>query len=191
MQVLRLNSCLRLSIASRYARPAPFPTTRYSTSTEEKDDFKPVYRLPLIIAARAICRLKLYQTAIVAGLTGFSIISQANLTLPIILSTVSLAMLAVMGEFFRRLIGLIYVNPETNKVKIAHLTFWGNRREVIHNITDIVPISDTRDRYSDIFVKVNFYDKSTRPFYLSIRYGLIYDKELFKRVIGEDVESIN
>lgn len=191
MQVLRLSSCFRLSTASRYVRPSPVHTALYCTSIENKDDFKPVYRLPLIVAARAFCRLKLYQTAIVAGLTGFSFISQADVTLPIILSTVSLAMLAVMGEFFRRLIGLIYVNPETNKVKIAHLTFWGNRREVIHNINDIVPISDTRDRYSDVFVKLNFYDEATRPFYLSIRYGHIFDKELFKRVIGEDVESTN
>lgn len=193
--MLGITRCLQKADKSaRLSKLVIGPTYRCCSSQPRpqtsSDEFIPVYRLPLIVGARAICRLKLYQSAAVAGLTGYSLACDADLTLPLVLSAVSLAMLGIMGEFFRRLVGLLYVNPAKNQVKIAHLTFWGNRKEVIVNINDIVPISDSKDRYSDVFVKINFYEKSLSPFYMSIYYGQICDKDLFKTVLGEDVESL-
>lgn len=151
-----------------------------NTSTE----FKPVYKLPFIVTARLICRMKLYQTVIVLGLVGTSVVTQADLIVPLSLCTVSLTMLGIMGEFFRRLIGIIYVNPVTYDVKIAHLTFWGNRKEVFHHMNDIIPPVDNGEDLADTYVKLAFVDKSISPLYLSVKHGHVIDKELFSKVIG-------
>lgn len=150
------------------------------TSTE----FEPVYKLPFIVTARIICRLKLYQTVIVLGLAGTSIATQADLLIPLSLCTVSLAMLGTMGEFFRKLIGIIYVNPATYEVKIAHLTFWGNRKDVYYHMNEIIPPVDNGENLSDTYVKLAFVDKSISPLYLSVKHGHVINKELFDKVIG-------
>lgn len=55
----------------------------------------------------------------------------------------------------------------------------------MYRINDIVPISDTSDRLEDAYVRINFYEKGLPTYYLSARYGVIYDKELFYKVVGQ------
>lgn len=93
-------------------------------------------------------------------------------------------MLGVMGEFFRKLIGIIYVSPSTRIVKIAHLNFWGNRKEVCYHINDIIPPSDIGENISDAFVKIRFEDSTIPLLYLSVKYGQVLDEKLFSQVIG-------
>ncbi|KAI9563012.1 hypothetical protein GHT06_010469 [Daphnia sinensis] len=176
------NQNLFRSVTHTAQRYTSKPTTRTS---EELINFKPVYKLPYIVHARVLCKLKLYQTAVVLCLTGASVATQAELFIPLTICTVSLTMLGIMGEFFRKLIGIMYVNPTTDEVKIAHLNFWGNRKEMIRPINDIVPPSDIGENISDAFVKFTFVEKSTPNLYLSVKYGHILDKHLFQRVVGE------
>lgn len=196
MSVIRGNSLLALvhrtarnqTLFRHVTHTAQYSTSQPTTRTsEELKNFKPVYQLPYIVHARVLCRLKLYQTAVVLCLTGASVATQADLFFPLTVCTVSLTMLSIMGEFFRKLIGILYVNPATDEVRIAHLNFWGNRKEIIRSINDIVPPSDIGENISDAFVKFKFVDKSTPNLYLSVKYGRILDKDLFQRVIGEDM----
>ena len=149
--------------------------------------FKMVYRFPYIVHARFICRFKLYQTAFILALTGANLVTQANLFTPLIVCTISLGMLAVMGEYFRRLIGIIYVDAVNDKVKISHLDFWGNRKDLIVSINDVIPIIDAGENPADFYVKVRFVDKKQSPLYITIKHGLILEKDLFHRVVGEFV----
>jgi hypothetical protein len=70
---------------------------------------------------------------------------------------VALGMLSIMGEFFRKFVGIIYVNEKTRQAKIAHLTFFGNRKDIVVPLKDIVPLSDLGDNATDIYVKVSTY----------------------------------
>ena len=152
--------------------------------TEEKqDDFKIVYRFPYIVVARLICKFKLYQTSVVIGLSGFSVFTDVQLIAPLVFCSCSLLLLGVMGEYFRKLVGIVYVNPDTSQVKIAHLNFWGNRENIICSLDDIIPFSDLGDDVKDIYVRIRFYNKPF-SFNMSIRYGLIVNPELFKKVFG-------
>lgn len=163
-------------------------TTRHCHSSNERredgSDFKMVYRLPSIVFARVICRLKLYQTAIVVSLTGASVATNADLFFPLTVCTLSLGMLALMGEFFRRLVGIVYVDAATNRVKLAHLNFWGNRKDLVVRVEDIVPLTDSGENSDgDVYVRVNFYDTATyKPLYLSVKYGKVLDEKLFSQV---------
>lgn len=197
MFVNRISSLVTLSReitrSKIFLRPLSISTQRCGTQSQPKtsnevNPFKPVYRLRYIGPARVLCRLKLYQTGIIVTLTGANLITQTNLFFPLVLCTVSLTMLGIMGEFFRKLIGIVYINPVTNEVKIAHMNFWGNRKDVTYHLNEIVPPCEMGENISDAFVRFSFVNKSHPTLYLTVRHGQILDKELFSRVIGEEVK---
>jgi len=155
-------------------------------SSKKDSDFVVIYQFPHIVTAKVVCKLKLYQTGVVAGLAGFSLISDVDFVAPVTIGCASLLMLGVMGEYFRRLVGIVYLNPETGDLKIAHLNFWGNRVDRLCSYQDVVPLSDIGERSSDIYVKLKFYDPKFSPLYMSLLYGKIVDKKLFHSVFGKD-----
>ncbi len=193
MLMTRLSSCSKLVCGALKTQSlfSPITITARCCSVQSSStppEFKPVYKLPFIVTARVLCRLKLYQTVIVLGLTGASVATQADLFIPLAICTVSLTMLGIMGEFFRKLVGIIYINPATEEVKISHLNFWGNRKDVIYSINDIIPPVDVGENTNDAYVKLTFADKSIPTLYLSVKHGQVLDRPLFSRIIGESVQ---
>ena len=159
--------------------------TEKAEMPKQMTEFIPAYMFPGIRVARMICKLKLAQTGVVACIAGVSIATNTEVELLLASGGIALVMLGIMGEFFRKLIGIIYLDPKTDRVKISHLNFWGNRVDKIFNVNDIIPISDTKEVANNIFVKLQFYDKDLKPLYLSIKLGKILDKKSFHRVVGE------
>ena len=156
-----------------------------SLASSEKDDkFVVVYKFPHIVAAKVVCKLKLYQTGIVLGLTGFSLFCDVNIMAPVAIGSASLVMLGVMGEYFRRLVGVVYLNSHTGAMKIAHLNFWGNRVDRVCSYQDVIPLSDLGENSSDLYVKLKFYDPKFSPLYMTLLYGEIVDKDLFQLIFG-------
>lgn len=60
-----------------------------------------------------------------------SVATDLNVEVILAVATLSLTMLAVMGEFFHKLVGILYVDSVSHQVKIAHLTFWGNHQDIV------------------------------------------------------------
>jgi len=154
-------------------------------SEKQENQFVTVYRLPNIVLARVVCKLKLYQTGLVTSLTGLSLMSETELTTPIAFCFTSLIMLGIMSEYLRKLVGMVSMNPRSGEVKIAHLNFWGNRVDRTCSYRDVIPLSDSRDSSSDVYVKLKFYDGNMSPLYMSLRFGSIVNKDLFFSVFGE------
>ena len=44
---------------------------------------------------------------------------------------------------------------------MAHLTFWGKRKDVTVSIDDIMPISETNENIGSIYWKMSFYEDSS------------------------------
>ena len=93
-----------------------------------------VYRFDAIKAFGYLSRLKVAQTALtVAALPpGLYCYSQdlmpfSSLCLAGGVAGFALAMLCWMSHFFRRLVGILYVNEAGTVLRVAHLTFWGRR----------------------------------------------------------------
>lgn len=95
----------------------------------------------------------------------------------------ALAMLYWMSYFFRRLVGILYVNESGTMLRVAHLTFWGRRQDTYYDVSDMVPLTESKDQAQDMFVRIQQYS-GKQTFYLTLRYGRILDKERFSQVFG-------
>ncbi|XP_037670425.1 transmembrane protein 186 isoform X2 [Choloepus didactylus] len=169
--------------------------TRSATSKEkppdtEKEKFQVVYRFDAIRAFGYLSRLKVAQTVltVVALPPGFYWYSQGLMTLDSLclmagIAGFALAMLCWMSYFFRRLVGILYVNESGTMLRVAHLTFWGWRQDTYCPVADVIPLTETRDRPQEVFMRIQQYS-AKQTFYLTLRYGRILDKERFMQVFG-------
>jgi hypothetical protein len=95
------------------------------------------------------------------------------------------SMLYIMGSFFSRLIGVIYVSEkEPNLVRIAHMTFWGTRQDDVFTKLDLMPFSELPDHVQDVYIHVATYSDPHHPMFLSLKYGSVLDKEEFEGIFG-------
>lgn len=106
-------------------------------------------------------------------------------------SAFACTMLYVAGNLFSRVIGFIYIDPQQQQVKIAHLNFWGNREEEIVDISDIMPVSDTNDRLSTPFIRIERLSEIGRVYYVTTRYGDVKDRDAFEEVFKFRLDSID
>ena len=103
--------------------------------------------------------------------------------------------------------GIIYIDPKTDIVKVSKLTFWGRREDIFVRQEDIVPWSDSNQARIGGDIKIEeklrehffvllqdirqtvwsmkFYDNLHHDLFMCTRLGGIKDKKLFDRVFGE------
>ncbi|XP_045141986.1 transmembrane protein 186 [Echinops telfairi] len=166
------------------------PTLKEMPLGPGTEKFQMVYRFDAIRTFGYLSRLKVTQTALTVVLLppGFYLYSQdlVNLNTLYLAATTAgfaLAMLCWMSHFFRRLVGILYVNESGTVLRVAHLTFWGRRQDTYCPVADVIPLTETRDRPQEVFVRIQQYS-GNQTFYLSLRYGRILDKERFTQVFG-------
>ncbi|XP_076062993.1 transmembrane protein 186 [Oratosquilla oratoria] len=158
---------------------------------KHKENYELIYRFPYIVPARAICRLKIYQTALtistlpVALLMAYQDILDMSMVFAVGgVSVLAGGMLYIMGELFRRLVGHIYLNHEQDKIKVSHLTFWGRRHDIYMSVNDVVPLVETPDNPTDAFVRFKCYSDPKFTLLLFLRFGGIRDIKSFTHVFG-------
>ncbi|XP_055963401.1 transmembrane protein 186 [Sorex fumeus] len=169
------------------SRSAPSKKSPPGPGTEK---FHPVYRFHAIRAFGLLSQLKVAQTALTvlalpAGCYWHSqgLVPLSSLYLAGGVAGFALAMLCWMSYFFRRLVGILYVNEAGTVLRVAHLTFWGWRQDSYWPVADVVPLTESRDRPQELFVRIQQYS-GKETFYLPLRYGRIMDRERFARVFG-------
>ena len=83
----------------------------------------------------------------------------------------------------QRVIGVIYIDKtDLSKVRIAHLSFWGKRKDIIVDIEDIKFLSDTTQKETanhNVFWKVQFYNPKLSTMF---KYGGFEDPDSFRYV---------
>lgn len=152
--------------------------------------WRPIYNMPKISAVRLIHRLKIYQSIFTIGVApvtlGFYYCGKTNVTTALVLTGVAsftcLSLYAIT-LFFKRLIGIIYIDKDQKLLKIAHLTFWGGRNDIIVPVDKIIPLTDCDNNPADIFVKL-VRTNSDESLYMTLRFGKILDEDVFKKVFG-------
>uniref|UniRef100_H0XFL8 Transmembrane protein 186 n=1 Tax=Otolemur garnettii TaxID=30611 RepID=H0XFL8_OTOGA len=166
------------------------PTSKDKPPGTETEKFHMVYRFDAIRAFGFLSRLKVAQTAltVVAWPPGFYLYSQGLITFNSLcfmsgLASFALAMLCWMSYFFRRLVGILYVNDSGTILRVAHLNFWGWRRDTYCLVAEVIPLTDTEEWSQDLFVRIKQYN-GKQTFYLTLRYGRILDTERFTKVFG-------
>jgi hypothetical protein len=134
--------------------------------------------------------LKLYQTAfsvvaVPAVCVGYYMHHVDLLSVQSVIAATTLAgvMLYIMGNFIRKLIGIIAVNEKMDYVRLSRLTFWGNRRDHYLPIMSIMPLSDYCENPMNTYITIRTFD-SDDTLLMSIRYGGIKDIDAFQQIFG-------
>lgn len=170
---------------------APAAAVRQKAVDEKTEEFKLVYRFPGIKYCRVLSRLKLLQTAttVVVLPPIYHLYLQDQVSQRLLLYTTGIAlfagaMLYGMSYFFRRIIGLIYLNETGRTVKVAHLTFWGRRNDIYCPIETVMALDEVGDSKGELLLQFKRYN-STDILYFTIKFGQIVDRQKFIQIFGE------
>jgi len=154
-------------------------------------EYTTIYKFPYIVSVRILSRLKLYQTGLLLfGTPASTILFYLDMT-PVEavyqvvgLATFACIVLYAMGHFVWRTIGFMYLSHDNKNLRVAHLDFWGNRKDITIPVEDIVPIMDQRETPINVYMPLRRYS-SKNILYFSLKYGGILDREKFEFVFGE------
>ncbi|XP_051819601.1 transmembrane protein 186 [Antechinus flavipes] len=168
----------------------PISTSREKPSAIETEKFQMIYRFPGIRFCGSLSRMKILQTGITVVILPPSYYWYTQDLIPLDslfftggIASFALVMLYWISHFFRRLVGILYVNEAGTVLRVAHLTFWGRRQDTYCPVANIIPVSETSEHPFDVFLKIHQYD-CDQTFYLTLRFGHILDKKRFAQVFG-------
>ncbi|KAM4751212.1 transmembrane protein 186 [Anableps anableps] len=168
----------------------PEITTLVRCSDLSTQKYSMIYTLPHIKLLRAISRLKLFQTAITLVLLPpvYVLYFQGYASLFLVSYSTGIAlfagvMLYIASQLFRRVVGMMYLDPSRTTLKVSHLTFWGKRQDIYLPVSDVMTIGDTGDSATETVLKLKRYS-SPETFYFSTRFGRVMDKKGFEEVFG-------
>lgn len=149
-----------------------------------------IYTLPHIKLLRAVSRLKLFQTTITTVLLPpvFILYLLGDVPFFLVSYTTGIAlfagvMLYTASHFFRRVVGMMYLDPSQTTLKVSHLTFWGRRNDIYLPVSDVLTIGDTGDSVNEKILKLKRYS-SPETLFFSTHFGRVVDKQGFEKVFG-------
>ncbi|XP_026160010.1 transmembrane protein 186 [Mastacembelus armatus] len=149
-----------------------------------------IYTLPHIKLLRAVSRLKLLQTAITVVILPpvYFLYLQGHVSFFLVSYTTGIAlfagvMLYTASHFFRRVVGMMYLDPSQTTLKVSHLTFWGKRHDIYLPVSDVMTIGDTGDSVNETILKLKRYS-SPETLYFSTHFGRVMDSQGFEKVFG-------
>ncbi|KAK2919209.1 transmembrane protein 186 [Channa argus] len=175
---------------SFHGRLIPKVTGLAKYSDLAKQNYTMIYTLPHIKLLRAVSRLKLLQTAITVVILPpvYVLYLQGDASLFLVSYTTGLAlfagvMLYTASHFFRRVVGMMYLDPTQTTLKVSHLTFWGKRHDIYLPVSDVMTIGDTGDSVNETILKLKRYS-SPQTLYFSLNFGHVVDRQGFEKVFG-------
>lgn len=179
-----------LQRSHRQVLPRTETSLKYSDLAKEK--YTLIYHLPHIKLIRAVSRLKLLQTAItvvilppVVGLYLHGDVSLFLVSYSTGIAVFAGVMLYTASHFFRRVVGMMYLDPSQTTLKVSHLTFWGKRNDIYLPVSDVMTIGDTGDSKNERILRLKTYS-SQQTFYFSTHFGRVVDEQGFQRVFGNN-----
>nr|XP_028562790.1 transmembrane protein 186 [Podarcis muralis] len=190
-----LKPCSQQAPGSQPARPRWLGTLAPSQhALEQRPDlesthqYKLIYRFPWIKYCRILSRLKLLQTGLtILVLPPIWVLYWQN-QVPLVqclyctgLACFAAAMLYGMSFFLRRIIGMMYLSEDGTLLKVAHLTFWGRRRDIYCPVATVMTLGDVGEDPNELLLPLRRYDRDN-VLYFSLRYGQVVDKEAFAKV---------
>ncbi|KAM9305560.1 transmembrane protein 186 [Gastrophryne carolinensis] len=162
-----------------------------NTKPGDKSEFRLIYKFSGIRMCKVVSKLKILQT----GLT-FTILppvyylylqGQMSPSSAMYLTGVALfagVMLYSLTYYLRRIIGMMYVNHDATTLRVAHLSFWGNRKDIYVPVEDLKKLTETGDSKGEVLLSLKRYS-TPETFYFTLHYGHILDKDTFRLIFGD------
>lgn len=192
----RFQRQCQVDAARKVAAAAAKPQEKLS-QTADDSEWKTIFHYPYIKGLRMLCRFKVYQS--VGTLLGCPPIffaefmgwmsSVASHSLVALTLSASIVLLTV-GYLSERVVGIMYVNKDCSRLRVAHMTFWGNRQDHVFHTSDVANFSDSGQSWGSWFIKLHRYSSPNDPLFVSLKHGGIVDRELFEKVFGQDLSQI-
>ena len=155
-----------------------------------------LYRFKWTKHLRFISRVKILHVAVVTSLTWpmsywyfNGIISLYSLTCAITGAAGTTAGLVALSYFFRRVVGELSFDEDTQQVTISSLTFWGNRCNTTFPLTSLVPLSDSGINFKNTFHRLEV-NGCSDVYLLNLRHCNIFHEKFFS-VTGLPVDEID
>ena len=175
------------------------PTKAQNTAADvqQQEKWLMIYRFEHIVALKTICRFKLYHTMLTTGFgiaTYYSYLVQGSTETTSLFYVTgilgfTLVSLFIVTNSLRRVIGIVYTNPDVSHVKISHLGSWGKRENRVSRVTDIVPLSNTPD--DSPLARPLFVSGVPFGYYILMKqFGDFKNPELFAAIFGIDVQTL-
>ena len=164
-----------------------------SQHKDPNHDWVRFYRFRYITASAFVTRAKIYQTACMVGIFGWSTMQYLNgvntwdeLLLVNCVAGFSLLFLVLVGNLARRVIGICYADPKyPDLVRIAHLSFFGRRVDRVVKLNDISALSDTNAEQDPLFFRlVVKLDGKNQTFFLANGKIAEIDDAIYRKVFG-------
>lgn len=166
------------------------------SETADDSEWKTIFHYPHIKGLRMLCRVKVYQSVgtlvvcpplFLAEFMGWMspVATHALVALTLSASVV----LLTVGYLSERVVGIMYVNKDCSRLRVAHMTFWGNREDHVFHTSDVASFSDTGQAWGTWFLKLHRYSSPNDPLFVSLKHGGIVDREMFEKVFGRDLSE--
>jgi hypothetical protein len=196
-------SVLQLALrSSRLIQAKPLSFTKFlgatrtiKTSHQETEEsqsgpqaeWKPIFKQQKITSFLAISKLKYYPVAFTAvGVPVSYFVPFFEPSIVGILGVTATIALSLGSFATKNIVGFVYTNKKDPAlVKFAFLDFWGRRKDIEANISDVKPFSEMPLTKLDFFfTEVAFNDDPMR-LKLIHKHGGVLDRNEFNRVFGE------
>jgi len=190
----RVSTLPSTSVALKHLSKQVFSSTQgsdASTNNNPEPNYQLVYRFPYIRPTRFLARLKIYQTLVTVACAPLiqAAVSRGELdsevgTTVLTASCLALGTLYCLSNISRKLVCIISIDEEKQLVRLGRLTFWGNRRNIIEPVENIVPLSEINVSYKDVYTDIKTYNGSVN-LYLPIRFGGVHNVDQFHHIFGK------
>lgn len=192
----RFQRHCQVDAAQKVAAAAAKAQEKLAAETADDSEWKTIFHYPHIKGLRMLCRVKVYQSVgtllvcpplFLAELMGWMspVATHALVALTLSASVV----LLTVGYLSERVVGIMYVNKDCSRLRVAHMTFWGNREDHVYHTSDVASFSDTGQAWGTWFLKLHRYSSPNDPLFVSLKHGGIVDRELFEKVFGRDLSE--
>ena len=102
----------------------------------------------------------------------------------------SVVVLGLVGEFFRKFVGIIYLSEDKSKVILSHNTFLGKRADILMETANVVPLAETPENLdSELMWKIYLYSGEPKTYFICTKYGGILSRRKFADIFGEDIKN--
>lgn len=164
-------------------------------ASDDGEEWTTIFHYPHIKALRMLCRVKIYQSMFTLVIVPPLLLADYMEWIPKIMNATMLVsvtlsasiVLFMTGYVAERIIGIMYVNKDCTKLRVGHLTFWGNRQDHVYDTSDVAQFADMGQAWGSWYVQLHRYSAPQDPLAVSLKHGGIVDRERFEKVFGRDV----
>jgi len=191
-----LSECEGVVARSQKLVPIPTRATKYYSSSPSSsppansppDDEVPwenLFRFNYIPVVVFLSRLKILQTGVTFVLLPYvGHLCFVAKTEPVAtfygvcgLTALAATMLLIITRISQRIVMLLYVNPNRDRIRISHLTFWGQRRESYFNTSQFEPVSLKGQNWDETYLRLCLANGSDHNWYIAPKHATMYDPQ--------------